>query len=144
MSDHNSKFYSRSLTLLLPILKMINDNFSLTKIAQVLNIKKSHLTYYLKKAKLIGYVNEVFRDRIKILELTQSGKNFLAMYENYLSHGTPICRSENIRFKAEIIKMPSSVVDWRKIEMNNWGNYVSQSADIKVHINYDRVYTRAN
>jgi len=41
------------------------------------------------------------------------------MYENQMLYQTPICRAENIRFKAEIVKMPSSVVDWRKIEMNN-------------------------
>jgi hypothetical protein len=37
--------------------------------------------------------------------------------------------------------MPSTVVDWRKIEMNNWGKYVNQSEDIKVHINMGKIPT---
>ena len=80
-------------------------------------MKKSHVSYYLKRAKKIGYINEVVRDKVQILELTQAGKNFLAMYENQILYQTPICRAENIRFKAEIVKMPSSVVDWHKIEI---------------------------
>lgn len=119
MSDHNSKFYSRSLTLSVNILKMIYENFTPTKIAKVLNVKKSHVSYYLKRAKKFGYIDEVVRDKVKTLDLTQAGKNFLAMYENQMLYQTPVCRTENIRFKAEIVKMPSSVVDWHKIEMNN-------------------------
>ena len=36
--------------------------------------------YYLKRAKEIGYINEVVRDKVKILELTQAGKNFVDQY----------------------------------------------------------------
>ena len=120
---------------------MIYENFTPTKIAEVLNVKKSHVSYYLKRAKKFGYIDEVVRDKVKTLDLTQAGKNFLAMYENEILYQTPVCRTENIRFKAEIVKMPSSVVDWHKIEMNNWGKYVSQSEDIKVHINMGKIHT---
>jgi hypothetical protein len=99
------------------------------------------VSYYLKRAKKFGYINEVVRDKVKTLDLTQPGKNFLAMYENQILYPTPVCRAENIRFKAEIVKMPSLVVDWRKIEMNNLGKYVSQSQDIKVHINMGKIHT---
>ena len=117
---------------------MINDNFSLTKTAQVLNIKKSHLTYYLKKAKLIGYVNEVFRDRIKILGLTQAGKNFVDQYTttNQFTNNTPICRLENIWFKASVYKMPSlETLDWNKVQMNNWTQYGSKVDNVRVRLN---------
>jgi len=120
---------------------MIYENSTPTKIAEVLNVKKSHVSYYLKRAKKFGYIDEVVRDKVKTLDLTQAGKNFLAMYENQILYQTPICRAENIRFKAEIVKMPSLVVDWHKIEMNNWGKYVSQSEDIKIHINMGKIPT---
>ena len=68
---------------------MINDNFSLTKIAQVLNIGKSHVSYYVRKAKEVGYVIEVVRDKVKILELTQAGKNFVDQYTT-TNHSTKI------------------------------------------------------
>ena len=84
MSDHSSKFYSRSSTLSVNILKMIYENFTPTKIAEVLNVKKSHVSYYLKRAKKFGYIDEVVRDKVKTLDLTQAGKNFLAMYENQM------------------------------------------------------------
>jgi len=70
MSDHNSKFYSRSLTLSVNILKMIYENSTPTKIAEVLNVKKSHVSYYLKRAKKFGYIDEVVRDKVKTLDLT--------------------------------------------------------------------------
>jgi predicted transcriptional regulator len=137
MPNCGSKFYSRSLTLLVQILKMIDENFTLTKIAKVLNIKKSHVSYYFKKAKLIGYVNEVFRDRIKILELTQAGKNFVDQYEKLLQQepNLPICRAENIRFKAEVTHMPTIPVDWKKVQMHNWVQFRSEVDTIRVHLN---------
>ena len=80
LSD-GSKFYSKSLTLLVRILELINEEFILIKIAKVLNMEKSHVSYYIGKAKRAGFVKEVLRDRIKILELTQVGKNFLDQYQ---------------------------------------------------------------
>jgi DNA-binding MarR family transcriptional regulator len=131
--DSSSKFYSRSLTLLIPILKMIKDGMSMTEIAHALNIEKSHVSYYVKRAKEIGYVKESFRDRIKILELTQPGKNFVDRYEKHHVH--PPYRLENIRFKAPVISMPAISVDWHKVEMNNWSQYGFTVDDTKVHLN---------
>ncbi|MGB8032804.1 MAG: winged helix-turn-helix domain-containing protein [Nitrososphaeraceae archaeon] len=120
---------------------MIEEGLRASEIANNLNLDKQLISYHIRRLKECGYVTEIVRDVFKLLEVTQPGKKFLAMYENALSHRTPVCRAENIRFKAEIIKMPSSVVDWRKIEMNNWGKYVSQSEDIKVHINMGKIPT---
>ena len=98
---------------------MIDDGITLTEIAHALNIEKSHVSYYVKRAKEIGYVNECFLDKIKILELTQPGKNFLDQYEkqhqctNYHDY-----RLENIRFKAQVLEMPKVPVDWEKVQMH--------------------------
>src|SRR6185437_250010 len=81
MPNCGSNFYSRSLTLLVHILKMIDENFAMTKISQILDIEKSHVSYYVRRAKSKGYVSEVFHDKFKRLEQTQGGKNFLTMYE---------------------------------------------------------------
>jgi predicted transcriptional regulator len=131
--NSSSKFYSTSLTLLLPILKMINNGMSMTEIAYTLNIKKSHVSYYLKKAKQKGYVKECFRDKIKILQLTQPGSKFVDQYQKHLAHAP--YRLENIRFKAPVITMPAISVDWHKVEMNNWSQYGFTVDDIKVHLN---------
>ena len=133
---NSSKFYRRSLTLLLPILQMINSGVISSDIAKSLNIRKSHVTYYIRKAKDLGYVKESPRSAFKILELTQAGKSFLAMYTNSSSSNrSTIIRAENIRFKADIIRMPADLTNWHKVGMNNWTQYCSEINGVKVHIN---------
>jgi predicted transcriptional regulator len=135
----NSKFYSKSFTLLLPILEMINEGYIPSTIALRLDIKKSHVSYYIKKAKNSDYVREIFQDTFKRYELTQPGKNFLAKYQNNKTGQqltpTKICRAENVRFKAPIHKMPSIPVDWHKVEMHNWNQYTTEVDGIKVKLN---------
>ena len=109
--------------------------FPASEIARKLNLSKQHISYYIRKLKVCGYVQEVTRDRFKVLQVTQAGKNFIAMYEHSSSYHIPICRAENIRFKAEIIRMPSIPVDWHKVEMHNWDQYSNTISGIKVHIN---------
>ena len=55
------------------------------------------------------------------------------MYQNLST--MPICRGENIRFKAPVYKMPSSPVDWHKVEMNNWNQYSTSVGCVKVKLN---------
>lgn len=107
-------------------------------------MSKPHLSYYIKKAIKVGYIKELYRDKIRILELTQDGKNFLDQYSRQYNkqsfsgsnnHSLPLCRAENIRFKAQVYKLPIKPLDWNKVEMNNWSQYNTIVDDIKVHIN---------
>jgi predicted transcriptional regulator len=82
MPNSSSKFYHKSLTLLLPILKMISQGYTITEISKSLNENKSLVSYYVKKATGQSYVKEIGRDVFKRLELTQAGKNFLEEYTN--------------------------------------------------------------
>lgn len=130
----SSKFYPKSLTLLVPMLEMIKDGFIAAEISKKLNQSKSLVSYYVRKAERLGYVSENIRDSFKALELTQAGKNFLDQYEKQgVNH--PICRLENVRFKAQVLDMPNVPVDWRKIPMHNWVQYRSVVDDIRVHLN---------
>jgi hypothetical protein len=47
----------------------------------------------------------------------------------------PICRAENVRFKASAHKMPSKPVDWHKVEMNNSNQYTTEVDGVKVKLN---------
>jgi MarR family protein len=125
------------LTLLVRLLNMINDGCTAAEIAKVIGISKSLLSYHIKKAIDSGYVAEVGRDAFKIYEVTQPGKNFLAMYQQQQQQQTsiPICRAENVRFKALVYKMPSRQVDWHKVEMHNWNQYNTVVGSIKVKLN---------
>jgi hypothetical protein len=115
---------------------MIDSGVILSGIAKALSIHKSHVSYYIRKAKDLSYVKESPQSAFKILELTQAGKSFLARYTNSSSSNrSTICRAENIRFKADIIKMPAHLNDWHKAEMNNWTQYCIEINGVKVHIN---------
>lgn len=115
---------------------MIDSGIILSDISKELNIQKSHVSYYICRAKDLGFIKEGTRSAFKIFELTESGKNFIAMCTNPDLHDTRTCRAENIRFKASIIRMPSVPVDWHKVELNNWNQYCNEVDGIKLHINH--------
>jgi predicted transcriptional regulator len=133
----NSNFYSKSLTLLLPILKMISEGCIPSDIATSLGISKSHVSYYIGRGIESGYVTEICQDTFRAYELTQPGKNFLAVYQrhNKADQQPPICRAENVRFKAPVYKMPSIPVDWQKVPMHNWDQYTTEVGSVKVKLN---------
>lgn len=97
-------------------------------------MKKSHISYYITKAKNLRYLRLVTRDAFAFNELTQAGKNFLDQYTQN-NPSIPICRLENIQFKAKILQMPTIPVDWKKIEMHNWSQYNTQVDSIRVKLN---------
>ena len=116
---------------------MIKEHSSQAQIAKMLDLNKSHVSYYVRKTVRIGYVKEISRDRIKILGLTQKGTNFIDQYKNSTStkQQLPLCRAENIRFKAVVYRLPSKPLDWKKVALNNWTQYNSIVDDVKVHLN---------
>ena len=131
----SSKFYRKSLTLLLSILEMINEGCISSDVAKRLDIRKSHVSYYLRKAMELHYVKEICSGTFKKYELTQPGKNFVAMYQQQEKQELTICKAENVRFKAPVLKMPSKLVDWHKVEMNNWNQYTTEVDGVKVKLN---------
>jgi hypothetical protein len=153
LSKSSSKFYPQSFTLLAEIMVSIHQKHSTqTQLAFELKISKPLVSYYVRKAVRIGYIKELFRDKIRILEITQAGKIFLDQYSkqyNKHSYGDsthsqnqlPICRAENIRFKARVYKLPSKLLDWDKVSMNNWSQYNNVIDDIKVHLNDGKIPT---
>src|SRR5215831_2747494 len=93
-------------------------------------------------ARIKGKDKPVYGKHIrKAYELTQPGKNFIAIYQQQQEQQSksgvskPICRSENVRFKASVYKMPSIPVDWHKVEMNNWNQYTTEVGSVKVKLN---------
>ncbi len=133
MRKRTSKFYSKSL--ILAILRLIQNGLILKEIARALDISPSHLTYYVKKAEKEGYVKEVFRTAFKSYELAQAGKNLLDQYEKNSSSPPLLCRAENIQFRADIVQMPTVPVDWKNIQMHNWVQRKSQIDQVMVRIN---------
>ena len=116
------------------ILQMINQEVICSDIAKKLNMEKSHVSYYVSKAIALTFVEKTMRSSFVEFKLTQAGKNFLDQY-NKNNPTIPICRAENIQFKATIVRMPTIPVDWRIIEMRNWTQYTSEIDSVKVRIN---------
>jgi hypothetical protein len=116
---------------------MIEQDHSASQIANELERNKQLISYYINKLKKIGYVKERTRDVYKSLEITQAGKNFLDQYTIcHSNNNQPICRLENIRFKASISKMPpTESLNWKKVEMNNWTQYNSQIDSVNIRLN---------
>lgn len=131
--NKSSKFYSTSLTHIVSILELIQGGIIAADIARRLKMNKSHVSYYIKKSKELGFIKEVTRDTFAVLEVTQPGKNFLDQY-NKNNPLTPTCRLENLQFIAPITVMPKIPVDWKKIEMHNWAQYNSQIDNVKVRL----------
>ncbi len=131
----SSKFYLKSLTLTVSILEMINLGLYAAQIARRMDMKKSHISYYIKKLKHLGYVKETVRDVHLFLELTQAGKNYLDQYKKKTKSSLPICRAENIRFKAQVIRMRTIPVDWKRIQMHNWVQWYSKIDNVFVKLN---------
>lgn len=129
-----SNFYPKSLTFVVSILELVQKKIIAVDIAKRLNMNKSHVSYYIKKLRELGFIKQVARDTFSVLEVTQPGKNFLDQY-NKANPSIPICRAENIQFKASIIKMPIIPVDWKKIQMNNWTQFTSRIDSVKVRLN---------
>ena len=106
-------------------------------------MEKSHVSYYIGKAKRAGFVKEVLRDRIKILELTQVGKNFLDQYkyknqvqQPIFKHATAAMLScRKYLLQSMCVQLPSKPLDWNKVTMNNWKQYNSIVDNIRVHLN---------
>jgi DNA-binding MarR family transcriptional regulator len=130
----SSKFYSKSLTLLIQILELVQQGTIAAEIARLLKMQKPHVSYYISKAKKQGYLIQVTRDAFVFLEVTQAGKNLLDQYTQNKPIN-PICRLENIQFKAKVLQMPTIPVDWKKIEMNNWTQYTSRIDSVHVRLN---------
>jgi hypothetical protein len=124
------------LTLLIAILKGIKDGLTFSEIAKKQNSSKSLISYHAIRLIQIGYLKEIGRDAFKILELTQPGRNFLDRYGNKSQ-----VRLENIRFKATILKMPHEPLNWKKIDMQHWLQFISQVDGVKVHLNEGKIPT---
>ena len=136
-----SKFYSKSLTLLVSILELIKEGIIAADIARSLNLNKAHVSYYVTKAKKLGYLKEVTRDAYAIIEITQAGKNLLDQYTQKNPPSVPICRLENIQFRANVVRMPTVLVDWKKIEMHHWSQYTCHVDGVHVRLNDGAVPT---
>lgn len=128
-----SKFYDKSFTTLLPLLSMLSDGYDRKDVKKTLGISKGLFTYYVSKLRKLGLIH-TSQYYPSNLSLTETGKNFLAMYYSKSSIH-PIVRVENVRFKAPISQKPTISADWKKVQMSNWSQYCTQLNGLKIKVN---------
>jgi predicted transcriptional regulator len=139
------KFYRNSLTIIVKILRILQteeDGLVQSRIRETLRLSKQLVSYYLGKLADNKLVEGTGAGPFRIWKLTQPGKIFLGRYNKRYCNGNQYeCRAENIRFRAQIIRMPAVPVDWQKIQLHNWVQYVSEIDTITVKINNTRTPT---
>jgi hypothetical protein len=116
---------------------MIEHGFISVEIAKELDMSKAHVSYYVNKGRRLGYIKETGS---KKLELAQPGKVFLDRCEKQ-NLSLPVCRAENIRFKAVVTKMPPIPPNWKKVQMHNWAAYTSEVDSVIIKLNIGKVPT---
>jgi hypothetical protein len=127
----SSKFYQKSLISFVSILEMIEEGITYVQIARELQLAESHVSYFVKKGSRLGYIDKTVNNKPV---LTQPGKIFLERYEK-LNASPPVCRVENMRFKARVIKMPPIPLNWKVVHMHNWVAYTSEVDNVKIKLN---------
>lgn len=119
------------MTFILSLLEGVKDGLSQSEIAKKHNTSRSLVSYFCKRLIQIYYLKKIGSGATGILELTQPGQNFLDQYSSCQN----LFRLENIRFKAAITNMPSRSIDWKKVQLNNWIQYISIVDEVKVRLN---------
>lgn len=108
----------------LPILNLIRKLYETgesypTKIGRLLGIGPKLAWYYINELEKHGYVEAYVKSNIKLYRLTQPGLNLLEMLERGFV-GRRV-RLERVVFKYPVLVDARVPLDWRKVELRNWG-----------------------
>jgi len=122
----------------LPILNLIKRLYETgesypTKIGRLLGLSPKLAWYYINKLEKLGYIRTEVKTPIKIVRLTSSGQNFLERIETSLFSRS--LRLERVVFKYPIIEEPKVVIDWRKVQLRNWGQLLGRECGVFVRKN---------
>ena len=130
----SQKFRRQTLTLLRLILKLLDEGYYPAKIARIVGRKKQTIHYHIKRLLKFGYIRLQCRDAITVYEVTQAGKKFLDEVERGCLVGR-VLRLHNVVFKYPVLREPVRRVDWRRVELRNWGQLVGRELGLTVRKN---------
>lgn len=119
------------------IFTLIDEGYYPAKISRILGISKQLLNYWLKRLVRLGYLEKGVRTSVVFYHLTDLGKEMLLMLSESKKTLTgceagPRVRLHNVSFKFRIIKDADIPIDWRKVEMQNWGRLIGSVYDVTV------------
>jgi len=127
--------------VLVKILLLLDAGNYPAKIARILGFSKQKVRYWVKAAEREGLVKRKSRDVVTLYQLTWKGretsKKFLDGMER--ERLRRFVRLHNVVVKYEIVAQPSLVIDWRKVELQNWDQLVGRELGLTVRKNPDSI-----
>ena len=127
------KFNSKILTSKVRnILKLLDAGNYPAKIARILGLSRPLVHYYIRKLVKRGYLTKI-EGKPTFYELTVNGKKFLDKIESSLF--SRVVRLHNVVVKYPVIMKPKIVIDWRRVELQNWGQLIGSELGCTVRKN---------
>ena len=141
-----SKFRRRSLNIVRPLLAGLRDGLYPSKIARQLGLRKNHIHYYIKKLKGLGFIekrNSIIQGQVRtrgaitVYQVTEDGSKFLAEIEKGVLNRK--LRLHNCYWLYPIVQQPEIEINWRRVELHNWGQLIGRELGLKVRKNPNSV-----
>lgn len=118
----------------LPILKQIAAGNYPAKVARILGLSRSHVHYYLKRMEKAGLIKREGPRWPVFYTVTPQCSKFLDGIERGLVPG-PVVRLHNCVFRYPILVQPSVDLDWRRVQLTNWSQFLGREGGLTVRKN---------
>jgi hypothetical protein len=137
-----TKFRQSSLNTAAAILRGLRDGLYSAEIARRIKKRRNLVHYYVSKMESMGFIEkqegvikdcENSRGAITLYVLTVSGSNFLARIEKNVQRNQ--VRLHNCYWRYPIIEQPKARIDWRRVELQNWGQLIGRELGLTVRKN---------
>jgi DNA-binding MarR family transcriptional regulator len=137
-----TKFRQSSLNTIAAILRGISDGKYPAQIARHIRQRRTLVHYYVGKLENMGFIEKqegVVKDCIKVrgaitpYRLTESGSSFLAGIEKNVQRCQ--VRLHNCYWLYPIVGQPEARIDWRRVELQNWGQLIGRELGLTVRKN---------
>jgi len=146
MNPIRSKFRQKNLNIVIAVLRGLKDGFYPSLIARQLGLRKNLVHYYVKKLEKSGFIEKLesvekghirTRGAITLYRLTENGSKFLAEIERRVFRHR--LRLHNCYWLYPIIQQPRLKIDWRRVELRNWGQLIGRELGLTVRKNPNSV-----
>ncbi|MFC1486938.1 hypothetical protein ACFLRN_04530 [Thermoproteota archaeon] len=151
MNELCSNFRQKNLNTVSAILRGLKDGNYPSLIARQLGLERNLIHYYIKKLERLDYIEKQesvegyhvkTRGLITLFHLTQNGSKFLEEIEKKaFSHKI---RLHNCYWLYPIVQQPEITIDWRRVELHNWGQLIGQELGLTVRKNTNSVEILTN
>lgn len=119
------------------ILELLHERNYAAKIARLLGLSGRKVHYWVKKAQQLGLIQLDKKDVAHFYRLSQKGREYLD-YKTLRGSDkdvfSRVFRLHNFGMKYRVLEGPKVVVDWRKVELQNWDKLVGSVLGVTVEL----------